>query len=63
MDSYDEYSTSETDSEWEDRCDEAVELHVAELNEALDHALAEDWDSAYFEILAKPGIRRRKPTA
>jgi hypothetical protein len=26
MDSYDEYSSSETDSEWEDRCDEAVEL-------------------------------------
>ena len=27
MDSYDEYTTdSETDSEWEDRCDEAIDL-------------------------------------
>ena len=39
----------------------ATELHVAEINEAIDHALAEDWDGVYFEILAKPGIRTHKP--
>lgn len=36
-------------------------LHVAEINEAIDHALAEKWDAVYFEVLAKPGIRTRKP--
>ena len=39
----------------------ATELHVAEVNEAIDHALAEGWDAVYFEIVAKPGIRTRKP--
>ena len=39
---------------------EATQLHVAELNEAVDHALAEGWDTIYVEILAKPGVRRRK---
>jgi hypothetical protein len=43
--------------------EEAVALHVAELNEALDHALAEEYDTVYFEIVAKPGIRTRKPKA
>jgi hypothetical protein len=41
--------------------DELAPLHVAEINEAIDHALAEKWDSVYFEVLAKPGIRKRKP--
>jgi hypothetical protein len=40
--------------------EEATELHVEELNAAVDHALAEDWGTVYFEILAKPGIRTRK---
>ena len=33
MDSYDEYYTtdSETDSEWEDRCDEAMDLQVYDV--------------------------------
>jgi len=39
----------------------ATVLHVAEINEAIDHALAEDWDSVYFEVLAKPGVRVPKP--
>jgi hypothetical protein len=43
--------------------EEAVVLHVAEINEALDHALVEGYDSVYFEILAKPSVRTRKPTA
>jgi hypothetical protein len=42
--------------------DAATELHVAELNDAIDHALADQWGSVYFEILAKPGIRTRKST-
>lgn len=40
--------------------EEATQLHVAELNEAVDHALTEDWGTVYFEVLAKPGIRRKK---
>ena len=43
--------------------EEAVALHVVEINEALDHALAEEYDTVYFEIVAKPGIRTRKPKA
>lgn len=38
----------------------ATDLHVAELNEAVDHALAEDWGTVYFEVLAKPGVRQKK---
>lgn len=41
--------------------EEAADLHVAEINEAIDHALAEKWDAVYFEVAAKPGIRTRKP--
>ena len=40
--------------------DEATELHVAELNAAIEHAMADQWGSIYFEILAKPGVRQRK---
>ena len=40
--------------------EEATELHVAEINDAIDHALAEAWTTVYFEILSKPGIRTRK---
>lgn len=40
--------------------EEANQLHVEELNAAVDHALAEDWGTVYFQILAKPGIRTRK---
>lgn len=43
--------------------EEASVLHVAEINEAIDHALAEDWGTVYLEILAKPGIRKKKPKA
>jgi hypothetical protein len=40
--------------------EEATDLHVAEINDAIDHALAEKWTAVYFEILAKQGIRTRK---
>ena len=40
--------------------EEATELHVAEINDAIDHAFTEKWDAVYLEILAKPGIRTRK---
>ena len=39
---------------------EALPLHVAEINEAIDHALAESWQAVHFEIFAKPGIRTHK---
>jgi len=40
--------------------EKALPLHVAEINQALDHAQADDWQSVYFEILVKPGIRTHK---
>jgi hypothetical protein len=40
----------------------ATELHVAELNAAIDHALSDKWGAVYLEILAKPGVRTRKST-
>lgn len=40
--------------------EKALPLHVAEINQALDHALADDWQTVYFEIIAKPGIRTHK---
>jgi hypothetical protein len=40
----------------------ATVLHAAELNAALDHALNDKWQAIYVEIVAKPGIRMRKPT-
>jgi hypothetical protein len=40
--------------------DATTVLHVAELNDAVDHAVEDQWGSVYFEILSKPGIRRRK---
>jgi hypothetical protein len=43
--------------------EEATELHVAEINPAIDHALSEAWSTVYFEILSKPGIRTRKDNA
>ena len=38
----------------------AADLHVAEINEAIDHALAEKWDAVYFEVISKPGVRTKK---
>lgn len=38
-------------------------LHVAELIAAIDNASKEGWSEIYIEILAKPGIRTRKPKA
>ena len=43
--------------------EEATVLHVAEINEAIDHALSENWGTVHLEILAKPGVRTRKPKA
>jgi len=40
--------------------DKSLPLHVAEINQALDHALADSWAAVYIEILAKPGIRTYK---
>lgn len=40
--------------------DTALPLHVAEINSALDHALADEWTAVFFEILAKPGVRTYK---
>jgi hypothetical protein len=44
-----------------ENAEQAAVLHVAEINEAIDHALAENWDAVYFEIVVKQGIRIRKP--
>lgn len=38
----------------------AVEVHVAELGKSVDTAAACEWPSVYIEILAAPGIRKKK---
>lgn len=45
------------------KVEEATELHVAEINAALDHALEDKWETIHFEILAKPAVRSRKPNS
>jgi hypothetical protein len=39
--------------------EEATQLHVAELNEGIDHASANDWGTVYVEILAKAAKRAK----
>ncbi len=37
------------------------EIHLAEINQCIDKAEAEQLDTFYLEILAKPGVRTQKP--
>ena len=37
------------------------EIHLAEINKFIDQAEAQQLESFYIEILAKPGIRTKKP--
>ena len=39
---------------------QAKDIHVEEINSAIDTAAQEKWDAIYIEILAKPGRRTRK---
>ena len=54
---------------WDFRCaageDQATakKVHVAELTLAIDLAAQEGWSALYLEILAQPGLRRRKEPA
>ena len=43
-----------------ENAEQAADLHVAEINEAIDHALTEKWETVYFEVLSKPGVRTKK---
>jgi len=38
-------------------------VHVAELIAAIDTAAANDWESIYIEILAKPAVRNKRSPA
>lgn len=39
----------------------AEPVHVTEITAAIDTASREAWTAIYIEILAKPGIRGKKP--
>ena len=41
--------------------EEAETVHVNDLNKAIDRAEADELESFYLEILAKPGNRTKKP--
>lgn len=43
--------------------DDATEIHLAETGKYIDKAAEQQLDSFYLEILAKPGIRRKKDPA
>lgn len=40
--------------------DDATAIHLAETGKYIDKAAEQQLDSFYLEILAKPGIRRKK---
>lgn len=42
---------------------EAKEIHLAEMDKYITDAEARDLKSFYVEILAKPGVRTKKPKA
>ncbi|WP_286232690.1 DUF6172 family protein [Thalassotalea sediminis] len=35
-------------------------VHVSQLNKSIDHAVSEELDNFYLEIIAKPGYRTTK---
>jgi hypothetical protein len=37
-------------------------IHVADINKAISQAETQQLETFYLEILAKPGVRSRKPT-
>lgn len=41
--------------------DEAEVCHLAEISKGIDKAAAEKLESFYVEILAKPGVRTKRP--
>lgn len=40
--------------------DDALEIHVSEINKAIDRVVIENSEHFYIEILAKPGYRLKK---
>jgi hypothetical protein len=45
-----------------DDADNALAIHVSEINKKIDAAVAENKESFYLEILAKPGHRTKTKT-
>lgn len=41
--------------------EEARGIHLAEINKCIDEAVAQQLETFYLEILAKPGHRMKKP--
>ena len=41
--------------------DNVQQIHLAEINKFIDQAEAQKLESFYLEIIAKPGIRTKKP--
>jgi len=40
--------------------EEAKDIHLSEINKSIDKAEAEELESFYVEVLAKPGYRTKK---
>jgi len=40
--------------------EEAEPLHEKEIGKAIDRALEAEWQGIYLEILAKPGVRKKR---
>lgn len=43
--------------------DVATEIHLAEIRKYIDKTVEQNQESFYLEILAKPGIRRKKDSS
>ena len=41
--------------------EEAVEIHISEINKRIDSAEEQQLESFYLEVLVKPGHRMKKP--
>lgn len=41
--------------------EDAVEIHLSEINKRIDSAEEQQLESFYLEILVKPGLRMKKP--
>lgn len=49
------------DCKFGNTAEDVQEIHLAEINKYIDRAKEQQLESFYVEILAKPGIRMKKP--
>ena len=49
------------DCKYGSTAEDAVEIHISEINKRIDSAEEQQLESFYLEILVKPGHRMKKP--